>query len=280
MLILSLIIALLVYSKADEVKALVVTSFTDIGRSKWASDHSQWTRSTETYISYFKPMLKLPFDVVCYITRDIIPLIKKLTTVEKIYEYNKNLTYFNHTYAKKIKAIMNSNEYKALVHHRKNPENSVPRYTMVTNSKPCILKEAAAATLGLYTHYIWIDFGYFRDPPKSFPSGKVNTQAFNDGKIHVTVFKDIRPVDTTDTYITNLVALAGAEIVQGGFYTIPAELVDWFEAAWRGVLDRMLALNLIDDDQTVAEILITENRDKFVLHINKQWFNDFQAWLV
>ena len=83
-----------------------------------------------------------------------------MTGFNETYPYYPNETFFSLHH--QTNEIMHSSAYKKLVNHRSNPENTSPSYNIVNWNK-ILFVNRASLMFPHYTHYIWTDFGYFRN---------------------------------------------------------------------------------------------------------------------
>lgn len=200
-------------------------------------------------------------NLVCFCDNDIAHALLTLFSFKSTFPYDEKDTFFRdidtHT------RVMESLDYKSLVQGRDNPEYRVPEYNIVNHNKVEFIKRAHAMTLGEYSHYAWIDFGFQRtriDMNQKFDWGKLESDT-----IHYDVM-----------YIPDKVeeprAMTRQEIIRGSMFVCPASLVLWFYEAYRDMVYNFLSQGVVDDDQVIVSHVYIKNKDKFTLHVTSEWF--------
>lgn len=252
---------------------LFVTAFCDIGRGSWANEHSEWTRSADTYINWFMNMVHIPgIKILCFCEPNIADIIRSRLpppspssaprlTICDLDAPNTNFSNYD-TEAR----IMGSQYFKDLLACRRqgntNPEFSKPGYNCITNSKPIFLLRATKI-FPEHSHYIWADFGLIRNPQGPFP----RLLDACDDRINIASFLSTwQPMDA-------LASLrADVNIIQGGLFVVPKGLVGWYHDVYRDTIQQFYDAGITDDDQGIALQIIQKYPYNFHLHFCPHWF--------
>lgn len=135
-----------------------------------------------------------------------------------------------------------------------------------------------AIKLGVNTDLIsWIDFGYFRE--KSLLSGVLNWyHPFAAGKIHLFTICDNFIFEDTKKSVQR--ALDNNPVIIGGAMVSDAETWGKFYAIASAIQQKYMSQKIVDDDQGVLLVAVTENPELFQLHFlgNDNWFYLFKKY--
>jgi len=243
----------------EKNKTLFVTSFKDIGRSKW---NSYFRRDTEDYISYFGNLVKtLQYnnsDIICFCDDDIKSQLLDRFNFKNSYPYDKDNTFYK--FLSIEQAIINKPKFKRLISHRiHHPECFSAEYNIINHNK-VIFIDRAKYMFPNYNNYCWIDFGY-----KKYPD-IVNINIGNIDKIiyskcsqyNYDVAEEIDPIQMCSQ---------APDIIQGSMFIIPSNLVQWYVQEYKKMLLHYHQLDIVDDDQAIAFQIYKNNKQLFDLKI-------------
>ena len=111
---------------------IFVTAFKDIHRGDWKT----YTRSTQTYLDYFKILIKNHIRIILFAEENIIEFVKKEYNFQFVYPYDEQNTYF--TRLEKHKHILESELMKDIrTKTRLRPEITNAEYNIVVEFKEC-----------------------------------------------------------------------------------------------------------------------------------------------
>jgi hypothetical protein len=239
---------------------IFVTAYKDLGRENWKG----FERSREDYINYFKKLYRNHIRLICFCEEEISDILNKELGFKNCYPYDSEHTYYR--YLEKEKEIMNSNDFKNIVSHRKeHPECCIPEYNIVNHNKVIFLQRAKNM-FPEYTHYSWIDFGCIRNDDNIF----VNFDWTElKPQIHYSAF--YKP-NVDDIKCPKDICVDAPTILQGSIFIVPNNLVDWYVDTYTSTLEWFHQLNLVDDDQGVIIQIYKKHSDKFILHTTNEWF--------
>lgn len=239
---------------------LFVTAFKDINRGNWGS----YTRSRETYISWFKLLIRNRIHLVVFADDSTLRIIKDECGYPHVFPYDEMNTYFTKIF--KHYDILNSDfmtQMRKITRVR--PEIVYPEYNIVNYNKLIFIKRARAMA-PTYTHYAWIDFGHCRteqDVYSNFDWEKLPLDRIVFGSTNECV-KPLSPVDALlkDTYLT---------FMKGGMFVIPTSMVDWFHDAFDSEIKLYESAGILDNDQNLFKQIYYKNPSKFHL-VPGDWF--------
>lgn len=201
----------------------IVTAFFDIGRENWNTENgykNNYTRTTDTYLDYFKNLAKLNNQIIVFTSPDLYERIKKIrkgkpTTIILI-DFNKKFKFL----IKRIREIQSSESYKEMIplDEQKKPEYISPEYVLLTNLKPYFVTKAIKMKLVSSDLVAWIDFGYCRNDRTV---GRINewNYLFDKSKLNCfTINKLLQQSDASealDQMLKGKVLIIGGALVGG-----------------------------------------------------------------
>lgn len=246
----------------------IVSAFFDIGRG----EYSDFQRSSEKYINWFKRWARIKNKLVVYLQDEIIiDKVKKIreeyglldqTIVVKVDDVNK----IEPNILRKWEAVETNQEFIDYRDLKKNPENKA-KYNYINLIKSYFMKDVAEkyASNG---YVVWIDFGFehggevYEDENDY---GFLWKYDFGD-KINLFYINEI-----TNTPIFKMVKTLGPDCILGSLLVTPASLAESF---WKANLEsaNILAdVGLMDDDQLIY--LMSYRRYPELFKVNKSdWF--------
>lgn len=226
-------------------KILFVTAFKNIQRGAWG-------RSTEEYFRWYEHLKKAVKPLVCFSDE-----------IEGALPFEEHKTFLSLMH--RDRECMESETYKNIMADRIHyPEHCRPEYTSVTHTKVNFVARAARMFPG-YTHYVWIDFGYFRSEDE-IPDQWLLAPLLGR-RIHFALFHDL-PFYTTPKEICQ----SGSNFIQGGLFIVPSELTDWLEIQYRRSLDVFYQAGFADDEQAIFLHVQTRFQNVFEFHKINEWF--------
>lgn len=228
-----------------EKNVLFVTAFKDIKRGDWG-------RPVTEYFSWYEHLKKAVSPLVCFSDH-----------VEGAYPFEEGKTFFS--LIDRDRECMESQNYKEAMAHRLSfPEHSRPEYTSMTHTKVNFVARAARMFPD-YSHYIWIDFGYFRSeediPAKWLLAPLLGT------RIHFALF-DSLPFFNSPKEICQ----SGSNFIQGGMFIVPRDRTDWLELRYRCSLDAFFRDGFADDEQAIFLHIQSRFPKVFQFHKINEWF--------
>ncbi|HIW07557.1 MAG TPA: hypothetical protein H9889_09585 [Candidatus Ignatzschineria merdigallinarum] len=250
----------------------IVTAFFDIGRGSWKEKGKSYGRGTDIYFRYFKQLAVLENKMVIFTSREFVEKIKKIRG-------NKPTTVITIDFERKFKRLLSklaiiqqSSEFQNLIHPENlgNPECWSPEYLLINNLKYYFINEAIK--LGINASLIaWIDFGYFRE--KSALAGVMNWyHPFSAGKMHLfTICDDFVFKDTQNSVQR---ALDNKPVIIGGAMIADVDTWQRFYVIASKIQQKYMNKKIVDDDQGVLLLAVTENPELFKLHYlgKDNWF--------
>lgn len=257
----------------------IVSAFTDIGRGHWTTNPygvpvpSYLPRSTDVYIERFERMTKLDNSIIAFVDAD---LIDQLPVRDNVQYHPIEPVWNSPQYARilnKIERIHNSIPWIERFGKDPVPERWNSKYVFVNWLKTAFILDS------LYELYLntkepiaWLDFGYFRESPrKSFidftiPKDK-ELVFFSNGK----TIQEIDNASVHEAIMSGEVFFQGCHIVGThiGFRILQNIIL--------GCIDKMLTMDLVDDDQTL--LLMAYRELKPMIHVEENsssdWFGVF-----
>jgi protein YibB len=252
----------------------IVTAFKDLGRENWHKTapfkrFPRWlSRSSSEYFENFARLCELPNPIVVFAHRDMhedlisIRQDLQLYDIEEVWVKHENIL-------TRIAEIQNSKYFRRFVVSPKMPEYWNAEYVYINYLKPAFVA-SATETIGTQGTFAWVDFGYARKRIRCAETGgwkfrtheKINFFALNTADFSKEIFEVIK---------------SGDVLIQGGMIVGPGVLwqdlyIDWFRK-----ISELLALGLVDDDQTIMLLLYKAEPNRFVLQqfTSSNWFVGF-----
>jgi hypothetical protein len=231
-----------------EKQVLFVTAFKNIRRDTWGP----WGVPIEEYFARYEHLKKAVSPLVCFSDE-----------VEGALPFEAHNTFF--TLIERDRECMESETYKKHLNFRiENPEHCRPEYTSITHTKVNFIARAARMFPG-YTHYIWIDFGYFRSAD-TIPDQWLLAPLLGK-RIHFALFGEL-PFLASPKEICQ----STSDFIQGGLFTVPRELTDWIEIQYRRSLDTFYHAGFADDEQAIFLHIQARFPKIFEFHKINEWF--------
>ena len=246
---------------------LFVSAFKDIGRGSWKNSG----RSVDQYVSWFSNVAtRIKYPLVVFVEEPVRKRLSQytLSPTMTIHDLNEVNTFFTH-YVEKEREIMESASFKSKIHpdRRDLAETTSAEYNLVNHSKINFVRHAK----DLYPEhdfYSWIDFGMFRDLdviPRDLRVSEYPTNFIFHALSHP------GPKRTEEDMLhTNQVFLTGSTFV------IPRDQVDSYEQLYENKIKAWQKRGISDDDQSLILQLYYDNRDKFHLVEDGEWFRLFR----
>lgn len=248
---------------------IFVTAFKDLNRGEWGHG---FTRSVDTYLSWFKNLTKLPIRLICYCEKEVEERIHSELGFFNTYPYEPENTFLIHV--DKEREIMESPAFKNIVNHRNDPETNQPSYNLVNHNKYCFVKRTKDTFPG-YSYYAWIDFGYLRNENELYSSFKFDT--INSELLFSTMDNNIQ-YEFIKTQ--KELCIRPQTAILGGLFFVKKESVDWLIEQYTAVLYEYYSLNLVDDDQALILQLYKKFPEKFTLRFVSGWFEFIKEFVI
>lgn len=259
----------------------IITAFFDIGRGGWSVENghpSYLQRSNEKYLKYFSNLAQLENEMVIFTSQNYVDQIKairgdKPTTIiatcldEKFADFKQQ-----------ISQIQSSETFREKIgpEQLKNPEYWSPEYVLVTNLKSYFVNKAIKDGL-IHTHLAaWVDFGYCRNL-KTLSNIKKWNFTFSESKVHFFSIK--KTFEITTENVQHAIFNNQAFIIGGVIVAAPEKWMDFSKLVY-ACQKKMLAQNIVDDDQGIYLQALLAQPDLFEIHYlgEDQWFDVFKRY--
>jgi tetratricopeptide (TPR) repeat protein len=245
---------------------IFVTAFKDIHRGDWKT----YTRSTQTYLDYFKILIKNHIRIILFAEENIIEFVKKEYNFQFVYPYDEQNTYF--TRLEKHKHILESELMKDIrTKTRLRPEITNAEYNIVNFNKFIFLKRAKNM-FPFYSHYAWIDFGHCRTEENVFTNFDWNKLP-NDKIVFGSFTTEPEIIDPIHTLLED------KGFIKGGLFYVPNHLVEWFHSAFENEIHNYESLQILDNDQALILQIYNKNKSLFML-IPSDWFKLLEYYSI
>lgn len=274
----------------------LVTAFYDIGRGSWASDPPYLRRSKEYYFECFERMAWLDNNIIIYVGNKE-DANKILNIREKYLDQNGNSLLYKTKVVilpwenlkvdsilileKQIKLVQKDQHFKEFIDPKNivNPEYWSSDYILVNYLKPTFVVHAANL-LGASEDdlFLWIDFGYFRNPFKNnnikkfLPSEELNKNGIN---IWANGFQKEEDVITTINKVPIFILIKTGQVIFRGCH-IFANKKCWeiLLKAYYTNLVNLLEMGFVDDDQTLLLMSFIQHFKIMEVHLGNpdNWF--------
>lgn len=255
----------------DQDKMCYVTAFLDLNRDHW----QHFRRRTATYFQEFQPFLDMFLyhadasqnNLVVFMDHghvyrlpQVLPRNVIVQEIDHAFLHNNSLLWRR---LDREKAIMASQEYRALVQHRlHHPENSNPLYTMINHCKVDFL-QLAMERVPHATHFAWVDFGYCK-APGSIPTNFIDFQKMDKNKVHYTLVNSIDPrIDGNVLYTLQ----HAPEKIGGAFFLGGKRAILAYRELYHTMHDYLQQQNIVDDDQAIALFCYLKSPELFSMHL-------------
>ena len=244
------------------------TAFYDIGRGKWGS----YKRTVDDYMTYFaNTVSKIQANLVIYCdesNKDRISSIRPEGKNTRIVVVPFEETEMYRIYHARIDAVMKSQSFRSKIVHRDIPEMLYPEYNIVNFNKISFVVDSKKYFDT--SIYGWIDYG--------FGHGKVDVSSdlsfceavTRDDKVYMGCIRV--PFDDMLyhpwSYFSNEIFITGSAFIG------TKKSIVRFKALFDEVLDTSLELGMVDDDQTLYNMMYLKDKTLFNLK-QGTWFNQF-----
>jgi protein YibB len=259
----------------------IVTGLFDVDRHLW----SNYVRSWEEYLRYFKNMLSLKCSMYIYVQEKTIDFVKQeRLKIDPELKYTKIVQIEipdlpAYKYFERIKEIMYDPNFRNGLVLPDVPEVCSPYYSVVIHSKVPIVCEVIKENLFKSNYFMWVDAGICH---QHFPETLLNAYYPNDEKIKILDDNRIRLLcrSLPEQRDLNLEWFFKSHTNRFGAGCIPgtSEAFNWFDEKCTEVLERALNKNLIDCEQSVFAIVYLENKDKIEAY-QADWYDNFLRFI-
>jgi len=250
-----------IISRFSNNSIIFVTAFKDINRDSWSDE---FKRDVNTYIEYASNLFNMHIRIVCYCSKDISDRFKINNKHIEFRDYDENNTFYK--YLSIETDIINSNHFKKLIYTRNDPECHYAEYNIVNHNK-IIFVERTKKLYPNYSHYAWVDFGYFRNR-ETIPRFLTFTELLDTVE-----FVSLSDINISNIDIpTNICVDPSKNSISGGLFILPSRLVEWYLQEYTNMLIYYHSLNIVDDDQAIVLQLYKKFPDNFTIRINNKWF--------
>lgn len=262
------------------IKYTIVTALIDLGREEWG----EWGRSYDTYLDYFKKVLKIRAPMIIYIDQKSVQWAwdnrpRDLYSHTKIFPIiPQELKVYQHI--DKIKDIMSDPTFKEDRVAPDVPEANFPIYNVLVNSKVALLYKASLENTFNSDVLVWLDAGYGHGEDDewgtTFPLDfEWNLTDMSSDKVTLIQRKNIEESfnDKETFYKAHISAFIG------GFMGGTVGAIKKFHDEYYQVLEENLALGYIDQEQT--NMLYTFLKNPGVIHaVWGDWYDVFRLFHV
>lgn len=254
----------------------IVTAFVDIGRGEWEGFKNgelippYIKRDTETYFQRFERLTKLDNPIIVFTEsknferilsmRDDIQLIG----IDSVFEDHQHLL-------DNIRKIQQDDRFIDFVTRPSAPEYWSPEYVAINFMKSHLVDYAVSQGMVNTRVAAWIDFGYVRDDTFCPPGLKWTFDT--EGKINIFNVDN----DLTSRPIFDIVR-TGDVFVQGCHIVAPSNRWQNLKQMMNDSMAAILAMGLIDDDQTLLLMSYRSGQDYFKVNpvSPSDWFVIFK----
>ena len=258
------------------MSVLWVTAFKDFGRENWSVSQ----RPGHLYFDQFERIRHL--DPVCFTDDPRVTCDRKYPFDESDTFFGKKDLYHRHM------NILNSPEFwKKCPPGRKydGAEYTYPEYSLICFSKTSFLRRASEMFPG-YTHYAWIDFGFYKTPEACIPSYQdiPRDQVYISSCRMLTFSHENEPVygewGSTDSQQANhdhnwnnpqLIVKHQHWIIQANSYLVPRHMTHWLEQQMEYAVERHYELGIVGHDEPIFHSIIHDFPKRFKVNIKTEW---------
>ena len=237
---------------------LFISAFKDIGRGDWNLPKE---RTNGWYLYWFSFLARLPAKLILFCESEIAEHVESEYGFKKTYPYEAENTFF--TRLERQRKILESPDFRKLVRDRDSPECHIPEYNVATHNK-ALFVQRAKNMFPEYTHYAWIDFGYFREEhfvPKALNFNSVKSN------IEFSSFDLERDIPSPQENVT-----INHDPIQGSMFICPKDMVDWYAKEYTNMVDHFESLGIVDDDQAIVVQMYKKFPEKFTMTRKDDWF--------
>jgi len=262
----------------------IITAFLDIGRDSWEG----YKRNVDQYLKAFSVYLKYDYKMIIYIDdryyKDVFDMVdfsehKNNKIVIPINESWMEKNIWSWTRLERETEIMNSDSYKSLVADRirlNYPENTNPKYTILTHSKIDFVNHAIESNFLDSKYFAWSDFGYFHDKTsfEFLPNSTLDVNKFDLDRVNLCL---INPIDDNDK--DEIWTLKNApEKIGAYFFFGTKEKLDIFQNLCHRFLIEYQERGIADDEQGLWLKCYFHDPDLFKLHVFGSWHRALKAF--
>lgn len=248
----------------------VVTGLFDIGRGNW----NAYRRPIEHYMVFFTNVLRLKAPMVVFCESRFISLVNQVRSkipFETTVIATKLEDLYMHKYKDLLFEIQNDPSYGKGHPHPVCPEIAIPMYSLVTVSKPDLLRRGANYAKTDYC--IWLDGGYTHSnidisklnwTPTSLYEQKdkisiINLRPMNDMATH-------DPVGFSNQYI---------DIINGGFFGGHKATIEKVVAKYYEIVDEYLVTHRVKEDDQYYWTFLAYKHPEMINLIHGGWYDAF-----
>ena len=247
---------------------LFITAFKSLNREFWTG----WERSDDEYLNYFKNLSLLPIRLICFCEDNIKNILNDKYQFNNTYPYEPDDTFLK--FIDTEKKIMESIEFINLTKHISDPNVNKPGYNSVNHNKVWFIKRAKKMFPN-YTHYAWIDFGFFRvsNIPEQLDFNKLGDKIEYCSLDLINIDNLLNPIDA-------LIKIKDYPTLCGSSFICPNNLVEWYYDIYYNMVMLYYLNNIVDDDQEIVKQILRIHSDKFKIIIQTNWFTHLNLYTV
>jgi hypothetical protein len=256
----------------------LVTCLFYIGRDKWK--FSGFPPNYDRYMDWMKNFLSLDAQMIFYVDDFYYDEVVK---IRKQYDTNLEKTLFIKTsidklqtysdYYNKMSSLMNSPEFKSKIQFKVS-DMLYPLYNVLMYNKANLLKQSAELNPFKSTHLYWVDVGAFRENVDNYKNLRwpdvSKSEYFNDRITFFSHFGSEYNIDNQESYF-----LSQTRVVQGGYFIVPIELVDFLKKEIDDIINEILNKNYIGSDEKILDLMCKKNINKVNMY-KATWFEFFK----
>lgn len=243
-------------------KVIFVTSFLDIGRANWSVS----PRSSEEYFSAFEQWSKIRNTTYVFAFKEMAEKVRALNRPHlKVREVPDNFLweseYTGEAYLRmrRIERDPFFIDFRSVNYPSDAPENKAV-YNLVCALKMHWIERAALEEGNKEAYFAWIDFGFNHPKSRQYPyiedfdrSEWFFDPVDQDSEMDVFLFRKLG-VQIPPT-IYHMIYSAGESFI-GGFFMVKGSAVPSFTREWNDALERILDMELMDDDQALIGAIV------------------------
>ena len=258
----------------ERINTTIVTCLFYIGRDRWK--FSGFPPGYDRYSGWMKNFLSLDAQMIFYVDEFYY---ERAVEIRKQYDPNLEKTVFiktsldqlevYKTYYNRLSSLMNSPEFKKKIQFQVS-DMLYPLYNVLMYNKANLLKQAAETNPFKSDYLYWVDVGAFREDLSEYENIKWpdfnNTAYFNNKITFFSHFGSEYNIDNQETHF-----LSQARVVQGGYFIVPVQKVDFLKEEVDSVINEILNKGYIGSDEKIFDIICKRNPGS-VNMIKATWF--------
>ena len=253
----------------------IVTAFFDIGRGNWDGTvngcqiPAYIKRTNADYFEYFGHLAKINNPMVIHTSSVFKDRVLKLREGKKteVVIHDELFTTWG-PLLKQIQAVMDDSKFIAAIRSPNMPEYWNAYYVLVNFLKAHFVTASSVVT----QHAAWIDFGYCRDANR-FPTDDFTWERDFGDRINLFYIRQPEP----ERPLHSIVA-SGDVYIQGCHIVAPTNMWSDLFQLMSASIDDLLAMGMIDDDQTLLLMSYFRHPEMFKLNAvnSSDWFVIFK----